>query len=133
LDVRADVPFATLRKEFPSLLPTPRSGLRGLQHAAPDLVQLDRFEQRAEITLAESLVALALDDLEEDGTDDRRREDLQEHLVLGRRAVQQDAVAGQALGVFLVTEQAGRELLVVRVRRVLERDAVLAQRFDGLI
>src|SRR5689334_3895348 len=34
-------------------------------HAAPDLVELDRFEQRLEIAFAKALIALALDDLEE--------------------------------------------------------------------
>jgi hypothetical protein len=36
-------------------------GGAGLQNAAPDLVELDRFEQRLEVALAESLVPLALD------------------------------------------------------------------------
>ena len=37
---------------------------------APDLVELDRLEQRLEVAFAEALVALALDDLEEDRADD---------------------------------------------------------------
>ena len=66
-----------------------------LQHAAADLVELDRFEQRAEVALAEALVALALDDLEEDRADHRLGEDLQQQpAALGRRAVDQDAVGG---------------------------------------
>jgi ABC-type arginine/histidine transport system permease subunit len=56
-----------------------------LQHAPPDLVQLDRLEQRPEIALAEALVALALDDLEEDRAD----------LVLGEY-LQQQALASPA-------------------------------------
>src|SRR5215470_18016730 len=50
-----------------------------LQHAAADLVFLDRFEQRLEIALAESVIALALDELEEDRPDRVGRENLQQH------------------------------------------------------
>jgi hypothetical protein len=57
-----------------------------------DLVELDALEQRLEIALAEALVALALDDLEEDRADHVLGEDLQQQaLALGRRAVDQDA------------------------------------------
>src|SRR5512146_1843247 len=42
-----------------------------LQYPAPDLVEFDRLEQGAEVAFAEALVALALDDLEEDRSDDR--------------------------------------------------------------
>jgi hypothetical protein len=41
-------------------------------HAAADLVELDGLEQRLEVALAEALVALALDDLEEDRADGSR-------------------------------------------------------------
>src|SRR5487761_2702284 len=87
--------------------PRPRKlGSEGLlEHAAADLVLFDRLEQGAEIPLAEALVAFALDDLEEDRADDRRREDLQQHLALSRRAVEQDAVAAQALAVLPVPGQ----------------------------
>src|SRR5215470_16523410 len=61
-----------------------------LEYATPNLVQLDRFEERPEIAFAEALIALALDDLEEDRPDDCRGEDLQQHLVGDRRAVDQD-------------------------------------------
>src|SRR4051812_17296069 len=46
-----------------------RSGDLAAQHAAADLVFLDRFEERLEVALAESVVALALDELEEDRPD----------------------------------------------------------------
>ena len=36
-----------------------------LQHAAAHLIQLDTLEQRLEVAFAESLVAFALDELEE--------------------------------------------------------------------
>src|ERR1700757_205279 len=58
-----------------------------LEYATPDLVQLDRLEERPEVTLAEALVALALDDLEEDRSDDGGRENLQQHLVGRGRTV----------------------------------------------
>src|SRR5450755_1126744 len=52
-----------------------------LQHSAPDLIQLDRLEQGAEVAFAESFIALALNDLEKDRADDGRRENLQQHFV----------------------------------------------------
>ena len=65
------------------------------QRPRADLVELrSHFEQGAEIAFAEALVALALDDLEEDRADHRLGEDLQQQpAALGRRAVDQDAVA----------------------------------------
>src|ERR1700757_3466828 len=51
-----------------------------LEYATPNLVQLDRFEKRPEIAFAKALIALALDDLEEDRPDDGGRENLQKHL-----------------------------------------------------
>ena len=86
--------------------------------------------KRAEIALAEALVALALDDFEEDRADDRLGEDLQQHLAFRGRAVEQDPVAAQPLGVLLVPRQARGERLVVRVRRVLEVDLRTTQRLD---
>src|SRR5688500_10858963 len=46
----------------------------GLQHAAAHLVALDRLEQRLEVAFAETVVALALDELEEHGPQLRLRE-----------------------------------------------------------
>src|SRR5882757_4737598 len=81
------------------------------QHAAPDLILLDRFEQRLEIALAETVVALALDELEEDRPDGVGRKDLQQHLGLAAFdhafAVDQDAVAPQARNVLAVLRQPG--------------------------
>src|SRR5687768_393159 len=51
-----------------------------LEDAAPDLVLLDRFEQRLEVALAEAVVALALDELEEDRADGGLAEPLEQHL-----------------------------------------------------
>ena len=74
------------------LLPYALSTPRRIWSSSIDL------EQGAEIALAEALVAAALDDLEEDRADHGLGEDLQQQpAALGRRAVDQDAVGGQAL------------------------------------
>jgi hypothetical protein len=49
----------------------------GRQHAAPDLVFLDRLEQRLKITFAKTVVALSLDKFEENRTDHGLGENLQ--------------------------------------------------------
>ena len=49
-----------------------------LQHTTPDLIRFDAFEQRAEVAFAEALIALALDQLEEDRADLVGGEDLQQ-------------------------------------------------------
>src|SRR5437762_13151561 len=93
-----------------------------LQHSASDLIQLDRLEQRTEAAFAESFIALALDDLEKDRAVDGRREYLQQHFVLGWRAVEKNAVALQARNILLVSRQSRRQQVVVRVRRLLDGD-----------
>src|SRR5437868_5946533 len=104
------------------------------QDAAADLVELDRFEQGAEIALAEALVAAALDDLEEDRADHGLGEDLQQQAAaLGRRAVDQNAVGGQAREILAMARQALVDLLIISVRHGLERDALGPQRFNSLI
>src|SRR5262245_6459163 len=52
--------------------------LRGLDDAALDLIAFERFEQRLEVAFAETLVALALDELEEHGAEQRVGENLQQ-------------------------------------------------------
>src|SRR5579864_3307950 len=105
-----------------------------LDHAASDLVLLDRLEQGAEVALAETLVALALDDLEEDRADDVAREDLQQYaLALLRVAVDQDAAGAQLGERFAVPGNACGNPVVVAVRRVLEGDLVAAQYVDRVI
>src|SRR6266581_7469927 len=101
-----------------------------LQHSASDLIQLDRLEQRTEVAFAESFIALALDDLEKDRADDGRRENLQQHFVLGRRAVEKNAVALQARNILLVSRQSRRQQVVVGGRRLLEGDLRGAQLLD---
>ena len=105
-----------------------------LQHAAADLVELDRFEQGLEVALAEALVALALDDLEEDRADHVLGEDLQQQpAALGRRAVDQDAVGLQPLQVLAVARQARVELLVIGVGHGLELHALALERLDRVV
>src|SRR6202021_1559201 len=70
-----------------------------LQPAAPHLVFLDRFEQRLEVAFAKAVVALALDEFEEDRADRVGRENLQQHLGMAAIdhafAIDQDAVTSQ--------------------------------------
>jgi hypothetical protein len=73
-----------------------------LDHAAADLVELDALEQGLEVAVAEALVALALDDLEEDRAEQVLGEDLQQQALLADIAVEQDAVLAQALQVLAV-------------------------------
>src|SRR5581483_4021894 len=107
-----------------------------LEHTAADLVFLDRFEQRLEIPLAETVVALALDELEEDRPDRVCREDLQQHLGMAAvdhaLAVDQDAVLLQPHDVLAMTGQPRVDLLEIGIaRRRHERQAAGAQAFDG--
>src|SRR6185437_12711609 len=105
-----------------------------LQHSAAHLVQLDGLEQSAEIALAEPLVALALDDLEEDRTDDILREDLQQHaLSLARIAVDENAPLLQLAQRLAMTGHAGIARLIISIRRALESHALAAQDVPGAI
>src|SRR5260221_10426402 len=78
--------------------------------ASGDLVRLDRFEQGAEIPFPEALVALPLDDLEEDRADNRLGEDLQQlvlvAVLVNALAVDEDAVRLQARPVLAVVVHA---------------------------
>src|SRR5260221_7109392 len=100
-----------------------------LQHAAADLVEFDRFEESLEIALAEPLIALALDDLEEDRADHRLGEDLQQQAAaFGWRTVDQDALARQPRDVLAMTRKPRVDALVIGVGHGLERHAAGAQR-----
>src|SRR5689334_12765223 len=106
----------------------PRAKLReDLEDAPSHLVELDAFEQRLEIALAEAFVALALDDLEEDRADHVLREDLQQQpLTLGRRSVHQDAPLLELRdALFMALDAAGKHL-VISVGGVLEVDPARA-------
>src|SRR3954469_10858209 len=100
------------------------SVMRKLDDPTAHLVQLDALEQCLEIAFAEALVALALDDLEEDRADHILREDLQQQaLTLGRRAVHQDLPLLELGDALVVALDALGEQLVIGVGGVLERNA----------
>src|SRR5580692_10053638 len=90
-----------------------------LQHAATDLVLLDRFEQSAEIALAETFVALALDQLEEDRADHGFGENLQQQPA-ARAAVDQDMVAAQPRHILAMAGQPALEHVVIGIGHVEE-------------
>src|SRR4029078_6774655 len=87
--------------------------LLSLQSAAPHLVELDRLEERLEVALAEALVALPLDELEEDRPELVLGEDLQEQRA--GLAVHEDLAFFQLRDVFAVAGDALVDELVVRV------------------
>src|SRR3954467_3396573 len=93
--------------------------------AAADLVELDRLEQGLEIAFAEALVALALDDLEEDRADHVLGEDLEQQTLAGLgRAVDQDSPPAHLRNVVAVAGQALVDHVVIGFGAVLEADAV---------
>src|SRR3954467_951329 len=105
--------------------------MRGLNDPAPNLIKLDGLEQSLEVALAEALVALALDDLEEDRADHILGEDLQQQaLALGRSAVHQDLAFFELGDALVVAFDALGEQLVISVGRVLEGDAAGAEDID---
>src|SRR5436190_10912192 len=112
-----------------------RTGNSGSHHPSGYLVGFYGFEQRAEIALAESLVALPLDDLEEDRADDGLGEDLQQLVLVvvlvHALAVDEDLVALQAREVLAVVGHAGVDAIVVGVRRAEETDLARLQRLHG--
>src|SRR5215217_1220148 len=102
-----------------------------LDDTATDLVEFDGVEQGLEVAVAEALVALALDDLEEDRAEGVLGEDLQQQAFLVR-AVDQDAVLAHALDVLAVVRQAFVDQFEIGFDRVLEVDAAGLHGLDGL-
>src|SRR5262249_14655192 len=82
-----------------------------------------------EVALPEALVALALDDLEEDRADHGLGEDLQQEAAAGA-AVDQQTIPPQPFERLAVTGQAAIDHLVVGIRHVHERDVAGPQGFD---
>src|SRR5690348_10258904 len=121
----------------PSWLPSSscrRVGFSFLNHPAPHLVELDALEQRLEIAFAEALVALALDDLEEDRADHVLGEDLQQQaLPFRRRAVDENPALLELGGRLAVALHALVDQLVIGVGRVLEGDSASAEDVDRLV
>jgi hypothetical protein len=92
------------------------------------------FEQCLEIAFAEALVALALDDLEEDRPDHVLGEDLQKQaLPLGRCAVHQYVALFELGEILAMPLDPLRKQLVIGVGRILEHDPALAQDIDRLV
>src|SRR3546814_8927455 len=87
---------------------------------APNLGQFDRFEQRLKIAVAETLVPLALDDLEEDRPDHVLGEDLEQDAFVADIAVDQDAVLLQSLEILAVAGDALVDQLVIGLDRILQ-------------
>src|SRR5215467_8150135 len=83
-------------------------GLSSLNHAAFDLIALERLEQRLEVALAKPLVALALDELEEHRTEQGVGEDLQQQArsAAVARTVEEDAACLQFTRVLAVARHA---------------------------
>src|SRR5213596_2086723 len=94
-----------------------------LQHTPANLILLDRLEQRLEVAFAKTIVALALDEFEENRPDRVRRKDLQQHLGV--------AAVDHAL---TMLRQARVDLLEIGIRRGRhERQARIAQGLDGAV
>src|ERR1700761_1962926 len=96
-----------------------------LQHAAADLVELQALEQRLEVAFAETVIALALDEFEEDRTQHVLREDLQQKaLPFGRGAVDQDAALAHLLDRLAMAGQALVDQVEIGLDGVLQADTV---------
>src|SRR5690606_18322170 len=104
------------------------------EDAALHLVALDGLEQGLEVALAKALVALALDDLEEDRAERVLAEDLQQLALLGLRVgIDQDRVPAQPLHVLAVVGHALVDDVEVGVRGVEEVDPRLAHLLHRLV
>src|SRR5512138_2006761 len=90
------------------------------KHSSSNLIEFDRFEQRLEVAFAETFVAFALDDLEEDRSDHVLREDLQQKaFALLGIAVDEDASLAQLFDLLAMTRHTRIDPFVVSIRRVL--------------
>src|SRR5262249_52210296 len=109
-------------------------GHLNLKDSAPHLVELDTLEQCLEIALAEALVALALDDLEEDRADDVLGEDLQQKaLAFGRSPVHQDLALLELLDLLIMAFDALGQELVIGVGSILKLDPALPDDIHRLV
>src|SRR5690606_13648470 len=98
---------------------------------SPNLIQFDGFEKRLEVAFAEALVAFALNNFEEDRSDHVLRENLQQQpLALLRIAVDQNAALAQLFDLLAVAGHARIDPFVVRIRRILELNALASQHID---
>src|SRR3981189_1926391 len=101
----------------------------GLDDAAALLVEFYGLEQGLKIPFAEPLVALALNDLEEDRSDGVLGENLQQDTAR-RIAVDQDAAVPQFAQRLAMTGNARVDAFIVGGGCVLEFDAARAQGID---
>src|SRR5579871_6595224 len=90
-------------------------------HSAALLIELDRLEQSLEVALAETLVALSLDELEEDRSDRVLGEDLQQDAAL-ETAIDEDAAPLELREGLAVPADARIDPFVVARRGLLEFD-----------
>src|SRR5712692_10248009 len=109
-------------KRFSSLVPSSQGENRLCRKdPAPNLVFLDRLEQRLEIALAEAVIALPLDELEEDRADHGLGEHLQQDLrfaaVDHSLAVDEDPMPLHTRDRLGVTAHPPDAFLVIGVRR----------------
>jgi hypothetical protein len=103
-----------------------------MRDAPANLVFLDGVEQRLEVAFAEALIAIALNDFEEDRADHGIGEYLQQQaLTFGRRAIEQNIVRAQAGDILAMPGNPLVEGLIVRSRRIYENHAACRQRLDG--
>src|SRR5258708_225220 len=110
----------------------PRKWRRASEHAAALLIELDGFEQRLKIPFAEALVALALNDLEEDRADRILAENLQQDP--GFVVAVDEMSATLKLGHrFTVTLHPRIDTFVVGRGSFLEFDAAAAQGIHRLV
>src|SRR5690606_16141783 len=109
------------------------SGLFGYrrQHAAAHLVQLHGFKQGLEVAFTKTLIALALDELEEDRAELVLAEDLKQQFA--RMPVHQDVSLLQGFHVLAMAWNALVEQLVVGVTGVEQFHTAELQCVDGVV
>src|SRR5579883_2293814 len=107
--------------------------LRG-QHSAADLIELQGFEQRLEVALAEALVALALNDFKKTRAYQIFGKDLQQQtLSLRRRTIYENALLSQPIETLPVTRHPSLHCVVIRFWRVLKLHAPSAHAVHGRV
>ncbi len=82
--------------------------------------------------MSEAVIALALNDLEEDRTEQVVGENLEQNPLFADRAVDQDVVLLHTFEVFAMTRHAAVDQLVIGVDRLLQPHAARPQRLDRL-
>src|SRR5262249_52770368 len=105
-----------------------------LQHAAADLVEFDRLEERFEIAFAKAFIALALDEFKEDRADGVLAEDLQQQaLTFAWGAIEQDAALAEFFHRFAMARQTFVDEIEISLDGVLEFDVARAKAIDDFV